>query len=121
MSVERVVTEEEKRRTAAEALQVLAQIEACAISIDTDGATWAEVYDGLVTFLAGNGWRFTVYLDAGDWDYFDKIISADGTVLDFDWISDNSVELYHYSPSHYELWENAGPNLQARSRAWPCA
>lgn len=112
MSVERIDADENRRTAALAALEVLAKIEAGEISISTEGATWDEVYDGNVRFLAGNGWRFTVYLDVDEWDYVDRIISVDGIELDFDWIADNCPDLFNWSPSDSELWRHAPPNLR---------
>jgi hypothetical protein len=112
MSAEKITSDEDRRRVAVEAFEVLTKIEAGEISISADGATWDEVFDGNVRFLAGNGWRFTVYLDIGDWDYFDRIISVDGVELDFGWIADNSHDLFEWEPIDSDLWRCAPPNLQ---------
>jgi len=112
MSVKKITSDEDRRRVAVAALEVLTKIEAGEISISTDGKTWDEICYGEVWFIAGNGWRFTVYLDGGDWNYFDRITSVDGVSIDFDWIADNSPDLSDWSPSDSELWRLAPSNLR---------
>jgi hypothetical protein len=52
--------------------------------VRVDGAPWSEVYCGDVEFRTASGWRFVVFNDCEEWDYFDAIESPDGRALDFD-------------------------------------
>ncbi len=43
-----------------------------------------EKWFGCIDLVTDDGWIFTVYIDAGELDYFDSVTSPDGHRLDFD-------------------------------------
>lgn len=56
--------------------------------------------DGVLrTWETENGWRITVFDDAGNWDYIDNIVAPDGRVLNWDYFHSWMTELTDWSPS----------------------
>lgn len=64
-----------------------------------------DVFAGDVEYLASNGWSLVVFNDANEWDYIEKIRSADGRRVDFDEICESMARLSSYSPTHEVSWK----------------
>ena len=64
-----------------------------------------------VTFLLSEGWSMVVYFDQTDWDYVDRFVAPDGTILECD---DPDLEngdgfwdaIFHWRPraEHRPAW-----------------
>ena len=64
-----------------------------------------DVFAGDVEYLASNGWSLVVFNDANEWDYIERIRSADGRTLYFDEICESMANLSNYSPTHEVSWK----------------
>jgi len=86
----------------AELLQFLKAIEDGSVVLQADDDPQG-VYAGNVSYAASNGWRMTVFNDCNEWDYVDRVQTADGRSLDFDAIE--SMPLAGaYDPSTEVAW-----------------
>src|SRR5579864_5008297 len=48
-----------------------------------------DIYAGNVPYAASNGWHITIFNDCNEWDYVDRVKTADGRSLDFDTIEND--------------------------------
>jgi hypothetical protein len=90
--------------TEAEILAVIRDIEAGRLSVVKD-----TVWDmgGCPTFTTSSGWKFVVFNDAGQWDYFESISAPDGRFLD-DVIDSEFPVVTDYAPSTVEALRRWG-------------
>lgn len=65
---------------------------------------------GDLAFEASNGWHVTVFIDAGEWDYVDRVISDDGRTASFD-------DIWDTMPTVRE-WPERGADLLKHLKAW---
>ncbi len=56
-----------------------------------------DVYNGIVRYRCSNDWQIAIFVDCGEWDYVDEIITAAGDVVDFDRLY--TLGLTDYEPS----------------------
>ncbi|WP_291726210.1 hypothetical protein [Bernardetia sp.] len=59
-------------------------------------------YSGNVDYYVNNGWKITVFIDFGKWDYIDKIVLEDGTSIDFESLEE-MPKITNYYPSNKVL------------------
>lgn len=70
----------------AEILAAIADINAGRVACAIEGS-WG--YTGAPWFRAANGWRFQVFNDCDEFDYFEEIVAPDGRRWEFDDIDAN--------------------------------
>ncbi|MFL5538685.1 MAG: hypothetical protein ACJ8J0_06810, partial [Longimicrobiaceae bacterium] len=51
-----------------------------------------------------DGWKFVVFDDAAEWDYFDSITTPQGRTFGFDEISDHMPRVHFYDPPDPRIW-----------------
>lgn len=80
---------------------VLERMDDGSLGFHVEGAGFEPGAHMDIVFVADNGWRIIVFIDGGTWDYIDRIELVDGTVLDYDDLSD---DVRRWSPHHPERW-----------------
>jgi hypothetical protein len=67
-----------------------------------------DIYAGNVSYTASNGWCITIFNDCNDWDYVDRVTTADGRSVDFDAIDDHMPVARQYMPADDVAWRRYG-------------
>jgi hypothetical protein len=89
--------------TEAEVLDFLRSIESGEVSL-VPLQEPQSVYAGVVEYAASNGWTITVFNDANEWDYIDRMRTADGRECDYDHICERMPQIDTYEPSEEVAW-----------------
>ncbi len=63
-----------------------------------------DVYAGPVDYAASNGWQVSVYNDCNEWDYIERVRTADGLECDYDFIYEHMPQVDAYQPSEEVAW-----------------
>jgi hypothetical protein len=97
-----------------EILDVIAAIESGAVTVVKD-----DVWDmgGCPEFVTSTGWRFLVFNDAGQWDYFESVTAPDGRriePLDFD----DMATVNDYAPPSIEAMTRWGLDAEESRICW---
>jgi hypothetical protein len=92
--------------TESEILAVIRDIEAGLLVVEKD-----TVWDmgGCPTFATSNGWRFVVFNDCGEWDYFESISAPDGRFVD-EVIDAEMPVVAGYAPASLDAFRSWGFN-----------
>ena len=79
-----------------------------------------DVYSGNVPYAASNGWRIVVYNDANEWDYIDRVETADGRIWEYpDLLPPAAVG--QYQPDDEIAWRRYGIPGYMRFRCRSCS
>jgi hypothetical protein len=90
----------------AELIEFLKAIEDGSVILHPDDDP-QDVYAGNVSYSASNGWRITIFNDCNEWDYVDRVQTADGRSLDFDSI-ESMPQAGAYDPTAELAWSRYG-------------
>ena len=63
-----------------------------------------EIYAGIVSYKASNGWKITVFNDANEWDYVEQLRTADERECDYEDIHEHMPQVEAYRPSDEVAW-----------------
>jgi hypothetical protein len=92
-----------KHETAEAALVVLKQIDAGAVKVFLAHRS-QDTYCNNVDYVTDNGWKFTVFIDCGEWDYINQIESPSKDSIDgYSGVLQFPV-LEEWRPEHKEYW-----------------
>jgi hypothetical protein len=58
----------------------------------------------VIHYATADGWRFVVFIDAGEWDYFEGIITPEGESFDYDGVQAHLPGLIWYEPTNRHAW-----------------
>ena len=61
----------------------------------SDGRSYIALHYGEVNYTCEDGWRFTVFYDCGEWDFFTRFVTPEGDEL---WRSEFPEALKNYKP-----------------------
>lgn len=65
-------------------LEVLEKIHESKLSVLPREVIPITNFFGDVDYTISNGWTITIFVDGGEFDYVDNVVTDDGTVFDFD-------------------------------------
>jgi hypothetical protein len=99
-----------------ELLALYADIESGAVRL-TARQDPQDVYAGDVSYVCSNGWSLTIFNDANELDYIDRVSSPDGRVASFD-----ELELTEgdWTPSEAVAWRCFGIPGYCTFRCYGC-
>ena len=60
--------------------------------------------DFLCRYSTPNGWKFVVFDDAAEWDYFDSLTTPEGEVYRYDDIVAHMPRVKYYEPPDPRIW-----------------
>lgn len=105
----------------AELMSFLKAVEREEVTLEADEQP-RTFFGGDMTYRASNGWKVAVFLDAGEWDYFESIVTSDGRVLDYDTLA-KLPWIRNYVPAPRIRWRAWGiPHTGTPKNAcWPGA
>ena len=86
-----------------EVLAFLADVESGTISLVASREP-QDVYAGAVEYAASNHWTLTIFNDANEWDYVEKLCTADGRRCDYDAIFAQMPRVDAYQPTEEVAW-----------------
>lgn len=67
-------------------------------------ATNDDLYSGVKRFKTTDGWTFDVFIDAGEWDYFDRIEDPEGNTRSYGEFSQAFSRWKPYLKEEEEIW-----------------
>jgi hypothetical protein len=89
----------------AEALGFYRAVEAGDITLSFQGEDPQEIYSGVVSYRASNGWRIDVFNDCNEFDYIDRVVDDRNRQLEFDDIETTRLD---WNPPELTAWKCFG-------------